>query len=485
VPQRAALAAHQRGSEVIIEFPFPTTTISGTPLLGVSRIEVWRFGMEVPEFAVEILIEEDARREEAQDLLDELGLDLYETPSTMSPEGGVADPFAVGTTTTGVEASGSGAPTTPDATASPPLGATPANEVAQTADTGEDAEIEGEAAPSEGEEPAGQPGADDAEGSADDASDTDGESESGEETEGEEGEPVLTEEEELALRIEAARNLLRSPPTPKSSFIAATAKDFNRDAELVLTVETDDIPGVVVGDRIVLRVPLPPRVDEGPEIGYLFGAKVFSLNGKPSDLSNTVALLPEDVPAAPRDVTVEAQAEGVLINWATDEEPKGGFRIYRRDAQSRTYGDAIAVLPGPFYTYFDRQAIFGARYIYGITTVASTTPLLESDISSEHEVDYQDRFGPAVPGGLVAFPEAGRVRLLWTPVANPDLAGYAIRRRASLEDEPQELTDELVTRSQYLDETVSTGQTWFYTVVAVDLLDNRSEPGAEIQVRVP
>ncbi len=278
---------------------------------------------------------------------------------------------------------------------------------------------------------------------------------------------------------------MRSPPTPKSNFIAATTKDFNKDAELVLSVEGDDIGGVLVGDQIVLRVPLPPRPAEGPELGYLFGAKVYALNGKPSDVSNTVALLPEDVPPAPRDVTVEAQADGVLLQWAADEEPEGGFRIYRRDAQSRAYGTALAVLPGPYYTYFDRQAIYGARYIYGITAVATTNPLLESDISSEHEVDYQDRFGPAVPGGLVAFPEAGRVRLLWTPVANPDLAGYEIRRRASLEDDPQVLSEELVTNSQYLDEAVTSGQVWLYSVVAVDLLGNRSEVSAETQARVP
>ena len=56
------------------------TTISGTLLPGISRIELWQMAQEVPEFAIELLAEEEAQRKEAQELLDELGLPLYETP---------------------------------------------------------------------------------------------------------------------------------------------------------------------------------------------------------------------------------------------------------------------------------------------------------------------------------------------------------------------------------------------------------------------
>ncbi len=109
VPQRVNLAAHQRGSEVVVEFPFPTITISGTPLPGISKIEMWRFAMEVPEFAVEMLAEEAVARQEAQELLDELGLGLYDVITP--PEGGVVDPFATGAPPLGtIEAPGIGSP---------------------------------------------------------------------------------------------------------------------------------------------------------------------------------------------------------------------------------------------------------------------------------------------------------------------------------------------------------------------------------------
>ena len=520
IPQRVTLSAHQRGSEAILEFPFPTMTISGTSLPGISRIEIWRFGMEVPEFALELLAEEDARREEAQDLLDELGLDLYETPVGLPGEDGAP---SAGELPAGADATGVPPPAFPlqdpagdkareegipgAAAVETAAGGEDAADDTAEDDTLEDGTLEDgtleddtldDGTLEDGTTSAGEGDADD-----DDALEggAPGEDGTGEELAGEgdaaaeggaeEGADVeLTAEEELALRVEAARNLLRSPVTPKSSFIAATAKDFKKGAELVLAVDAEEISTAVVGDLVVLRIPLPPRAAAGPELGYLFAAKIFALNGKPSDLSNTAGLLPEESPPAPRDVKVEAQPDGVALEWRADEEPRGGFRIYRRDAQARAYGAPLATVPGTLYsgdvyTYVDRLAVFGARYIYGVTALASATPLLESDLSSEHEVDYQDRFGPAVPGGLVAFPEAGRVRLLWTPVADPDLAGYEVRRRARVEDDPVTLSEQPVTGSQYLDEAVTSGEVWLYSVVSVDESGNRSEPGLEVQVRVP
>ena len=430
IPQRVVLAVHQRGSEAVLSFPYPTTTISGTALPGISQIEIWRYAQEVPEFAIEVLAEEAARREEAQALLDELGLELYEIPVD---------------------------PTEPD-TSELPL----------------------EPEPDESEEPEAQ-----GSGSEEHALDAGVEDASGEDSSTEGDETELTEEQELEIRIEAARNLLRSPPTDKSSFISATKKDFKSDSELALTVESDAISSALVGDTIVLRLALPLRPEEGPEIGYLFAARVRALNGKPSDLSATIALLPSDTPVPPQEAAVEAEADGVHVSWSATEDPAGGFRVYRREAQARLYGEPVGIIDAALRVFVDRQAVFGARYIYAITALETTTPLLESDISSEHEIDYQDRFGPATPGGLVAFPETARVRLLWTSVIDVDLAGYEILRRATVDDVAAAVSSEFITRGQYLDETVASGDSWLYSVVAIDESGNRSDASAEIEVRVP
>jgi hypothetical protein len=480
VPQRVVLQVHQRGQQAILTFPFPTTTISGTPLPGISKVEIWQYSLEVPEFAVELMAEEATQRKEARKLLDDLGLPLYETPV---PVAGLPTPGGAGQDGAPLGATGETGETPP---AAAPEDAPPTAQMQGEAasDTRSDA-LPAEPADDEGAA-AADAAANTASGQTEDSQTGDGETEDDQAAEGETAATPLTPEEELALKVEAARTLLKSPPTPKSSFITATKKDFTKGATLVFAAEGDDIANLLIGDNVVLRLPLPARPTEGPEIGHLFGAQVYSMNGKPSDLSERVVVLPSATPPAPRDFVVAPEAYGVMLKWAADEDPEAGFRVYRRDAQARLYGEPIVILPtGSERLYIDRQAIFGARYIYGVTAVASTEPLLESELSSEHEIDYQDRFGPATPVGLVAFPEVGRVRLLWTGVSDADLVGYEIFRRDAGAETPTKLTSELVTRSQYLDENLTSGQVLFYSVVAIDGSGNRSQTSAETEVRVP
>jgi hypothetical protein len=468
VPQRVTLEAHQRGHEAIVTFPYPTTTISGTGLDGLGKVEVWQLAQEVPEFAVEMLAEEAAGRAEAQKLLDDLGLSLYETP-----EGVPGMPGAPGTPPEGTSLDGATAMTPGmEGNVAPPAVGT-VDEMAPEETVPPPSEV---IAPEDaGSAEAGEA----ADGTGNAAGDDEGEGETPPEAESE-----LSPEEQLQVRIDTARNLLRSPPTQPSTFIQATPKDFRSDSELVLELEDADIDAAVIGDRIVLRLPVPPRPDEGPEIGYIYGVKIFSLQRKASEFSNLVSLLPVETPVAPQAVIVEAQGDGVHVDWTAEEDPKEGFRVYRRVAQTRTYGEAVGTVAATQRSYIDRQAVYGARYIYGVTAVADTSPLVESDISSEHEIDYQDRFGPRTPGGLVAFPEAGRVRLLWTTVTDPDLAGYEVLRRAADETEARVVSAGLVTAGQYLDQNVPSGE-WFYSVRAVDETGNRSDDSAETPARVP
>lgn len=474
VPQRVDLKVHQRGHEAIVSFRYPTTTISGTPLDGLAKVEVWSLAQEVPDFALEALAEEDARREEAQQLLDELGLSLYATPATVPGDPALpgAPPTPAAVTEGAAAAESASPPAEPPSTAAeepqPPAAATPTAASEEGADTSasvaaaEDGDDDGEA---DGE---------------DDGQDDGGDGEATENA----ATAELSAEEQLEIRIEAARNLLRSPPTTKSSFIQATPKDFRSDSELWLEIEGEAIDSALIGDLVVLRLPLPPRPTEGPEVGYVLASRIFSLRGKPSDFSSLVSLLPEAAPAAPQAVTVEAQADGIHVEWTAETDPKSGFRVYRREAQTRTYGEAVGNTTATERSYIDRQAVYGGRYIYAVTSLAGTLPVVESDISSEHEIDYQDRFGPPTPGGLVAFPEAGRVRLLWTTVADADLAGYEVLRRAAGEDEARVVTDALITGGQFLDQGVASGE-WFYTVRAVDGSGNRSAASAEAPARVP
>ncbi len=478
IPQKATVTVHQRGLEAILTFDYPTITISGTPLEGISRVDVYRLRLEVPAFAYDLLEQEAQQRREAEALLEEHGL------SPQAVEGGEEEgaPGADGDPIAAPEASVE--EPVADVAEVEPLVEEVIDETAVETATGQIPETDDD-------------GTVDEDGSSDD-----------------DGAEELSPEEQLEIQIDAARALLRSPPTQIERYLTATMSDFRRDAELLLQVDGDALAGSVVGDEITLRTPIPPippsrpraepaaepadadadregdaseataEPERDPQYGYLYSVVLHPLDGKPSDYSQPVALFPVPPPAPPVEVTVTAQADGVRIDWTLDDDPEQGFRVYRREARSRLYGDPLSSVVAPARTFTDRQAVYGSRYIYGVTAVGRSQPLLESELSSEHEVDYQDRFGPPTPTGLVAFPEVGRVRLLWDASQATDLAGYRVLRSGA-GDAPEPLGDELVARSQYLDEAVTSGDVWFYSVVAVDELGNESAATAEIQVTVP
>ena len=119
-----------------------------------------------------------------------------------------------------------------------------------------------------------------------------------------------------------------------------------------------------------------------------------------------------------------------------------------------------------------------------MTSISSREPLVESAISTEHEVNYEDRFPPAVPSEVVALAEPGRVRLLWEASISEDTQGYWIYRKDPGE-QFKAINEELVLGSEYLDADLASGLLYRYTILAVDDRGNMSEASEEIEVRVP
>jgi len=60
------------------------------------------------------------------------------------------------------------------------------------------------------------------------------------------------------------------------------------------------------------------------------------------------------------------------------------------------------------------------------------------------------------------------VELRWDPSPAPDLAGYRVYRRRTGEAKPLVLTPELVNKPYFVDTQAVQGQTYYYSVTAVD-----------------
>jgi fibronectin type 3 domain-containing protein len=206
-------------------------------------------------------------------------------------------------------------------------------------------------------------------------------------------------------------------------------------------------------------------------------------SGKPSDFSNQVSLVPKTPPAAPAQVTTTARPDGVLVEWPAVEGALG-YAIYRRGAQEKGHGEPVHAAGATERSWLDNTARFGQSYIYAVTSFNDRDPFIESSITSEREVRYQDRFAPPVPTDLVALGETGRIRLVWKGSDAEDLAGYIVYRRDAAGDF-QRITAQPLTAAEYNDTGVKPGTAYSYRVTAVDQTGNESAPSNEARAALP
>ena len=265
-------------------------------------------------------------------------------------------------------------------------------------------------------------------------------------------------------------------------------REFLALAEIEQRIEGTELQAAISGDRILLRLPLgelpPAEVPEEERDIELFAIITVSSRGLGSELSNVVKILPRTPPAPPSRIETQPNADGINVAWQSDD-PEVGFRVYRRDVASRAYGTPIAEPQPDARSHLDKTGLFGSSYVYSVTTVSQEAPLVESALAAEREVQYEDRYPPPPPTGLIVLAEPGRARVLWEPSAADDLAGYLVYRQAADGSGFDRLTDEPGLELEYLDTAVTSGRGYSYYVSAVDRDGNESEASDTVDVDVP
>jgi hypothetical protein len=200
------------------------------------------------------------------------------------------------------------------------------------------------------------------------------------------------------------------------------------------------------------------------------------------------ATLAPPKPAAPAETGKEPEgaekAGGVPATEGVVAGPRrSGFFVYRRVGGAE-HAEPVAEEPLERRTVQDESAPLGATVCYVVRAVGSTQPLVESAPSNEACVAVRDVAAPATPAGLAVLPREGGLEVLWSPSAEPDLAGYRVYRTAP--GVPREKVAEAATnRSAWLDETARRGVVYRYAVTAVDQAGNESEPTEEVEASLP
>ena len=268
------------------------------------------------------------------------------------------------------------------------------------------------------------------------------------------------------------------PPDAGAAWPSAEPAEFEAAGKLLQRFSGADLQAAVAGDRLQFQLPLASPLPSSP-LATIYAVRSTKA-GETSNYSNRVTLVAREPMAPPKGLAVEAQADGIHLRWESDAAAQG-FDIFRRDAQNKAYGQAIARVPGGERVFVDQTASFGNNYIYTVRAVANANPLVHSDPAGEREVGYEDRYAPPVPGNILALGERGTVRLRWDASPGTDVAGYLIWRKDPARDFTK-LTATPLLATEFTDRGLASGLTFEYVLQAVDKSGNESPRSAPVSV---
>ena len=280
----------------------------------------------------------------------------------------------------------------------------------------------------------------------------------------------------------------------------------------------DTVPGALVArysqrGQVQFIDPVAPT-DPQFRSGQLFVYRVHTLFSAkhPSPESKEVTL--QLYPVAQRLSTLDSNVteQGIELKWAAPTQTSTGeplssiqeYHVYRGELDPATAtlaaGDPLqAKWKSPLLQlgatsttdYRDSGFDYGKTYAYLVrSAIASPAGALESSDSPLAIVTPRDTFPPAAPQNVVAAVQPGAapgseaVELSWSINVESDLAGYRVYRSQEEGERGVLLTPDLLPSPAYRDNSVQSGQRYWYTVTAVDRSGNESGPSQAVAVDV-
>jgi hypothetical protein len=245
--------------------------------------------------------------------------------------------------------------------------------------------------------------------------------------------------------------------------------------------------GQVQGERVTYR-----DSNLTPGKCYSYRVAAYGHGGGLGSWSQVLSHAWGILPRAPGILSTKAGDREVKLSWPEvntlrDGKPMrdfAGYLVYRRTAP----GNWQRLTPAPLVVpqYQDVAVKNEVEYTYMIRTVRRLgNYTLESLDSPSRTVMAQDLTPPPPPWNLVAVPTSKGVELRWEPSPASDLAGYRVYRLQAGAASPVRLTREPVKKPYFVDTQASPGQTYYYSVTAVDNAKraNESQPSEEAAVR--
>lgn len=290
--------------------------------------------------------------------------------------------------------------------------------------------------------------------------------------------------------------LIRKPG--KMQVSRAVAGSVAQIAELPLQPALDEqqLPVATTKDSLASLLPAPPT--DFAEYRVLSRSR----SGKSDRPSNLAAVPLVPTPVTPQRVQAVAVPQGISLTWDQAWPPQNRthlttqylYKIMRRAEDSMT--PVVVAQPNAgneAIAFVDTGIEWQKHYDYWITPVTQWQGTvikgeIEGDDSPVVSIFADDKFPPAVPENLQAvfsgMAQQPFIDLTWTPVTDPDLAGYNVYRHVG-DEAPVKINSELVKTPSFRDTDVKPGTKYSYAVSAVDLRANESARSKEASETVP
>jgi hypothetical protein len=223
-----------------------------------------------------------------------------------------------------------------------------------------------------------------------------------------------------------------------------------------------------------------------------YAVRYVNASGQRASFSNFLLIeLAAKIAEPPTITSSEVSANAITIKWnppaanIDGSTPVNllGYNIYRVEKSQNEIGQTpinSTLVSGTQFS--DQNFRFGEEYNYVLRSVSLGTggAQVESLNSNAQKVTPLDTFKPSAPEKpTIGAPAPGRLSIFFASNPERDVAGYFIYRTT----DPTvplvkwtKITQNLLTRTTFQDETVESGQKYYYYIIAVDSSGNVSEP---------
>jgi fibronectin type 3 domain-containing protein len=218
------------------------------------------------------------------------------------------------------------------------------------------------------------------------------------------------------------------------------------------------------------------RIGEGEMGGFTKDTLYLKRNDdQPSD-GDTIP------PAAPTGLTATPSTGTITLNW--DDNNEGdlyGYDIYR-SSTSGGQTNRLNLVRSKTSAYTDTN-VGGTRTYYYVVTAVDTNFNSSADSLEVSATVPADSTPPAAPSGLSATAGDGTVSLDWNNNSEVDINGYNVYRSTIYGGPYTRLNGALLGSSDYTDNSVSNGTSYYYVVTAVDTSLNESANSGQVSAR--